>query len=285
MNTTDLCLDHKSVLYEPLHELSIPVSEFSFANLYLFRDVHEYELIQEENMFVRGISRDGVSFLLPVCDPRELSDEYVLDLCEKADVDAIYPVPEEWLEGMNEQCFEWSYQDGDTDYIFRKDKIADLEGRELHKKRNLLNQFERKYDHRAVPLTQDLLGDAREVLDKWQEEMDVKTGETDYYPCREAIELYDELILCGVMYYAEGEPAGFIIGDELNDSTFALHFAKAKRRFKGVYEYIFNTFAGILPEKYDYMNFEQDLGIPGIRRAKSSYDPDILLKKYRLMPR
>jgi hypothetical protein len=61
-----------------------------------------------------------------------------------------------------------------------------------------------------------------------------------------------------------------------------LHFAKGNRKFKGVYQYMFNQFARILPGKYQYMNFEQDLGKLALRIAKSSYHPDQILEKYRL---
>jgi len=97
-----------------------------------------------------------------------------------------------------------------------------------------------------------------------------------------ALELYEELVLCGVIYYAEGQPAGFIVGDELNEETFALHFAKGKREFRGIYEYMFSTFAELLPRRYRLLNFEQDLGIEALRKAKSAYNPDYLMEKYRL---
>ena len=65
-------------------------------------------------------------------------------------------------------------------------------------------------------------------------------------------------------------------------TTFSLHFAKGKRKFKGMYQYMYNHFAKILSGQYQYLNFEQDLGKLALRIAKSSYDPNQVLKKYRL---
>jgi uncharacterized protein len=47
---------------------------------------------------------------------------------------------------------------------------------------------------------------------------------------------------------------------------------------------MYNHFAKILPKQYAFLNFEQDLGKLALRIAKSSYDPDRILKKYRVRP-
>jgi uncharacterized protein len=98
----------------------------------------------------------------------------------------------------------------------------------------------------------------------------------------EALDRYEELVLCGGIYYADGEPAGFVLGEELNESTFVLHFAKARTIFKGIYQFMFNNFAKILPPKYKYLNLEQDLDKENLRVFKSSYIPDVMLTKARV---
>ncbi len=111
----------------------------------------------------------------------------------------------------------------------------------------------------------------------------MKVEETDYRPCLEALDRYEELVLCGGIYYATDEPAGFVLGEELNPETFVLlHFAKAQTMFKGIYQYLFNNFAKILPPPYKYLNLEQYLDKENLRIFKSSYVPDLLLKKTRV---
>jgi hypothetical protein len=110
----------------------------------------------------------------------------------------------------------------------------------------------------------------------------MNADETDYAACLEALDRYEELILCGGIYYADREPAGIVLGEELNEETFVLHFAKARTKFKGIYQYMFNNFAKILPPKYKYLNLEQDLDKENLRIFKSSYVPDLMLKKARV---
>ena len=280
MVTETLELRHKELLYERLKTIDIPIAEYSFANLYLFRKAHDYQVVFDQDIFVRGTTYDGYSYLMPTSWIDEGDIGYLRGLVEK--VDFLFPIAEAWLPVFGNGEFEFTFKEGDMDYVYTVEKMSTFKGRRLHKKRNLLKQFVTTYHHEAKPLTQDLLGDSLFILKEWQTETGLAEDKTDYIPCLEALHLYDTLVLCGGIYYAEGEPAGFIIGEELNEETFVLHFAKARKNFKGVYQYMFNSFSKILPQKYRYLNLEQDLDEETLRVAKSSYLPDMMLKKIRV---
>ena len=98
----------------------------------------------------------------------------------------------------------------------------------------------------------------------------------------EALQKFSGLALWGIIYYIAGQPAGFIIGEALTDDTFCLHFAKASKKYHGIYEYMFNNTANRLKPEYKYLNLEEDMGNKNLRRTKSSYGPEFLLKKYRV---
>jgi hypothetical protein len=278
-----LDLHHKDLLVPRLKAAHIALSEYSFANLYLFRRNHAYEVITDREIFIKGISYDGRAYLMPTVDARTLDPQYLKDLM--TDVEFLFPVPEAWLPSFDERSFEVSFTGGDADYLYTVEKMSTLGGRRLHKKRNLLKQFLEMYEHDARPLTNDKLDEARFVLDDWMKTSKMNPGDTDYGPCREALDRYEELVLCGGIYYAGGEPAGFVLGEELGEDTFVLHFAKARTKFKGIYQYLFNTFAKILPPKYKYLNLEQDLDQENLRVFKGSYVPDTMLRKARVSVR
>ena len=275
-----LDLGHKSLLFERLKGIDIPISEYSFPNAYLFRRVHRYEVLRDRELFLRGVSYDGSTYLMPAWTIRDADVSYLKDMM--AEVDCLFPIPEALLPFFSDDEFEFHYKGGDMDYIYTVEKMSTFKGRYLHKKRNLLKHFVSLHTHQEVPLTRDRLDQAVFVLNEWQAETGLDAGETDYHPCLEALQLYDELVLCGGIYYADNEPAGFIVGEELNPETFVLHFAKARKKYKGIYQYMFNRFAKILPAKYKHLNFEQDLDREPLRIAKSSYMPDLMLKKFRV---
>ena len=280
MISEPLDLEHKALLYDRLKNIDIPISEYSFPNAYLFRETHQYEVLRDRDIFLKGITYDGHSYLMPTAAPEHTDTDYLKDLMKA--VDFLFPIPEAWLQFFTGDDFEVRFKKGDMDYLYTVDKMSTYPGRHLHKKRNLLRHFVTGYTHEDMPLTKERIEHALYILEEWQREAGMAAADTDYHPCQEALKRYEELVLCGGIYYADGEPAGFIAGEELNPETFVLHFAKARKKFKGVYQYMFNSFAKVLPEKYRYLNLEQDLDKDTLRIAKSSYLPDAMLKKARV---
>jgi hypothetical protein len=280
MRSEKLSIEHKDLLIPRLKQLSTTLSEYTFPNLYLFRKNHEYEVIFDKGIFIKGRSYDGYLYLMPTADIGAMDLSYVKELMRG--VDFLFPISEAWLTAFNSDEFDITFAEGDADYVYTVRKMSTYEGRKLHKKRNLLKQFVEAYQHDARPLTNERLDESRSILNDWLATSDMKADDTDYGPCLEALDRYEELVLCGGIYYADREPAGFVLGEELNENTFVLHFAKARTRFKGVYQYMFNNFAQILPPKYNYLNLEQDLDKENLRIFKSSYVPDALIRKARV---
>jgi len=273
-------LRHQDLLTQRLKLAKAGLSEYTFANLYLFRASHDYEVVIDQEIFIKGRTYDGHTYLMPTADLRSMDIPRLKTLL--LDVDFLFPIPELWLSALPADEFKVEYQEGDRDYVYTVEKMSLLKGRNLHKKRNLLKQFLELYAHDALPLTNDRIDDARFILDDWLATTEMKPEDTDYAACREALDCYEKLVLCGGIYYAEGEPAGFVLGEEVNEETYVLHFAKARTKFKGIYQYVFNNFATILPPKYKYLNLEQDLDRENLRVFKSSYVPDAMLNKARV---
>lgn len=193
-----------------------------------------------------------------------------------------FPVEETSLPVFTQKNLEVSYHEGDSDYIYSKDKMSHYPGRKLHKKKNLLKQFKLKYTFSEHVLSEKNKADARLVLDGWQSDVGLERGETDYKSCMEVIELAETLNLTGCICYVNNEPEGFLLGEYLINETFVIHFAKRRRKFKGLYQFMYSSFAKNLPETVKYLNFEQDLGKLTLKIAITSYQPDFMLKKYRL---
>jgi len=170
-------------------------------------------------------------------------------------------------------------QDRDNfDYLYSREEMVELAGRKFHKKKNLVNLFPGTYNYEGRPLTMEYQKDALGILDEWRS---AHMEENDYEAAREALQVFEEIELCGGIYFVEGVPAAYILGEELTPEMFVVHFEKGAGDFKGLLQFVNRSFASILPERYNIINREQDLGDEGMRQSKESYRPIGFVKKYR----
>ncbi|MBM9535499.1 DUF2156 domain-containing protein [Desulfobulbus alkaliphilus] len=273
--STPPSLSLRPALHPLFKQVQEGISEFTFANLYLFRRTHQYTLSMLSDGTVVILGRDDrVSFfMLPFGLPQQgLLDRLFTDhlLMKSATV-----LQAEMLHSLGYPVRE----DRDNfDYLYQRQDLAALAGRNYHKKRNLVKTFVQSYPYAALPLREEYRGEALSVLDAWRRE----TGQTgDYEAAREGLEKMEELQLCGGLYRVAERPVAYVLGEESADGTcFVIHFEKALAGFKGLYQFINQSFAGVLPEIYTTINREQDLGDQGLRQAKLSYRPSGFIKKF-----
>lgn len=275
--STSVTIDLRPLLHPQFQALSEGISEFAFANIYLFRDVHNYRIsmLDESLLVILGRDNNNPFLMLPFGLPEKLILQKLFQ--EHLSMKAATEDQAKILEGLGFTVFE----DRDNfDYLYSREELSQLAGRKYHKKKNLVNAFINNYNYEGKPLLEEFVPEAVQVLELWRNGRD---NPGDYHANKEALEQSEVLQLCGGIYYVEGEPAAFTLGEELaRGESFVIHFEKALGKYKGIYQFVNNCFASILPEKYKYINREQDLGDAGLRQAKLSYQPVGFVKKYRV---
>ncbi|MBI5598314.1 MAG: DUF2156 domain-containing protein [Deltaproteobacteria bacterium] len=270
----------RPALHPLFSSLDCGISEFAFANIYLFREAHAYGISRlKDNLLVITGSDNGKSFfMLPFGLPGK---DTLNRLFER--FSSMKCVSEEMagrLKGLGCNIME----DRDNfDYIYSREEMASLSGRKFHRRKNLVNAFMANHSCEARPLLEEYRGDALALLDRWRRERGaLHASGGDYAAAKEALERMDTLQLCGGIYYVEGRPAAYTLGEELGGGkTFAIHFEKGVGEYKGLMQFVSQAFASILPEKYGHINREQDLGIEGLRKAKLALRPSGFVRKYR----
>ena len=99
----------------------------------------------------------------------------------------------------------------------------------------------------------------------------------------EVLDHMDDYRMSGGVLLADGRVVGFSLGEIVGDTLF-VHIEKADRTCKGAYQMLVNQFAlRYAGEGVAYINREEDMGDEGLRRAKQSYHPVALLKKYHVV--
>lgn len=180
-----------------------------------------------------------------------------------------------------------------SDYIYLSENLAKLPGKTYSKKRNHVNQFKKKHPNfRFEKLSLENLDAAREVENKWLSESIENEDKNDSLADLQneklmIFEVFDNFDFfsktCGMsggIVYEEEKPFAFCLASELSTDVTDIHFEKCISPFAhdGGYAIINMEFAKTVKTKY--INREEDLGIEGLRKAKLSYYPEMLIKKF-----
>jgi uncharacterized protein len=274
-------LKHHDCLTNRFLEMNLQISDYTFANVYLFRKISHYEFLTRDcGSFIAGQNKQMQRYIMPLTDPRGCDVKTFNEILTGRDF--FFPVPQEWLSYFPEDKFLISYDDSESDYIYLTENMAGFKGKQYVRHRNHLNQLLSLYVPEDKPLSIKNSPDAMSILQEWQSNSRTTADKTDFDQCSEALKCFAELALWGTIYYIDAKPAGFIIGEALNKDTFCLHYAKASTKYNGIYEFMFNDTAKKLLSQYKYLNLEEDMGNKNLRRTKSSYGPEYILKKYRV---
>jgi Uncharacterized conserved protein len=190
-----------------------------------------------------------------------------------------------FLETKMPNKYTFTERRDDSDYVYLTESLATLPGGKFHKKKNHIAQFMRKHpDVYYEPLRSANVRDALLVEETWfatNEGAGDHDKEAERDIIREALTMLDVLNLTGGILYADGRPIAMTLGSAITEKVADVHFEKAVPEYDrdGAYSVINQKFAASMT-KYDYLNREEDLGIEGLRKAKLSYHPDILLAKW-----
>jgi len=274
---TPLDMGMRPELHRAFWPLATGISEHTFAGIYLFRRAHGYEVsrLGDGSFVFSGSDAGGEFFMLPFGLPAE---DVLSELFDR--FGTLRAAPAGMARALEEMGYEAATDRDNFDYLYLREKMATFAGRKLHRKKNLVNRFKGEYEYEGRPLLDEYIPDAIGVLERWRDGRAPGDGPGDYGEALEALEHAYELQLCGGIYYVDNEPAAYTLGEELTPDTFVIHFEKAAGGFTGLYQFVEQSFAAILPEKYTYINREQDLGEPGLRAAKESLVPAGFVEKY-----
>ena len=222
-----------------LVQLPDGISEYTFAGLYLFRYVYNYEVSLKDDLLIISGEKNGQRFFITPCcmTSIETIDELFLSH------DFWKLISPHFIEKNNEEFQKAGYvpePDRDNfDYVYLRSDLATLSGKKFHKKRNHVNAFELAYpNHSVKPLDLSTRADAREVLEHWASHQE-NPEKTDYRAAVEALELLEHFDMNGLVLYVDSVPVAWTLAETVAAGTMAVvHFEKARVDFRGAYQFI-----------------------------------------------
>ncbi|HTG81779.1 MAG TPA: DUF2156 domain-containing protein [Geobacteraceae bacterium] len=259
------------------------ISEFTFANLYLFRKAHAYRLsMVGDAPVLLGKGYDGAPYFLPpLAGAIGAAAERLL-----GEGMTLYGADETFLERHLKKDGLTVTEDRDNfDYLYLREELAELPGNRFHKKKNRISYFVARHAYVVEPYGSRHLEGCLGLLEEWARihaDMESASLALEVEATREGLTMASLIGLEGVVAIVEGTVKGFVLGERLNRETSACHLEKADPFLDGLYQLLDREFNSRLFTDCTYVNREQDLGEANLRVSKLSYHPVELVKKFRV---
>ena len=308
LSTSDRALIQRFTLYGERQNCDL-----SFSNLISWRFLYNTQFaVIDDYLVFRFHTGRHLAYMMPIPKPQVMEDgSYRVKPCDECSVKVIRTIRDDsiamghpflmlgvcnYMVDLIEQSFPDTFtiepNRNFADYIYTRDKLINLSGKKLQSKRNHINKFKSLYPQYTYrPLTEDLIPQCLELEKQWRK---VSKDDTDEQDLDESLSIelrsmtrafhrWDRLDLTGGTIWVDDKLVAFTFGCPINQTTFDVCVEKADVNYEGSFSIINQEFVKHLPEQYCYINREEDMGNEGLRRAKLSYHPDILLEKNTVM--
>ncbi|MDR3295484.1 MAG: phosphatidylglycerol lysyltransferase domain-containing protein [Clostridiales Family XIII bacterium] len=299
----EITIEARELLEEFLGSFEYKASGMSFTSLYMWREINKFSWeIVGDYLCIAAVNNlemeMDIPFLFPpltrtgAYDPRKLAET----VCEAKQIFeragyafSMMLVPfhmTDLLSGALPGKLRFEADRPNFDYVYNTQDLIELKGRDYHAKKNHLNYFLSHYPYEYVNLTSAMAGEAMAFIEAFNARKnltDPHEKELLLMEERAMRDVFRNLELVGYLTGAiriNGRIEALSIGGRLGKKTVTVHVEKANTEFRGLYQAINNEFCRHVAKDVKRINREEDMGIPGLRKAKLSYKPAMLVEKY-----
>jgi len=272
-----------------------PFSDFNFVSIFTY-DTGETEFsILNNNLVIKMpdyiTSQPFYSFLGKE-KTKETIETILKHLRESSQSAVIKLLPESSISEYK-LLFEAKYllkKDRDSfDYILSVQQMTDLVGSVFHDQRNLIKQMPKEYPNHQIK-SLDLCNEKvkAQILDlcqTWAErkQKSNEEAEREMRAVSKLLEHANDLPVKAIGIYDFDHLCAFFIYEAIDKRYLLGHYRKANTLYPGIFTYIDHVLAKMMvSEGFEYLNFEQDMGIESLREAKEAWQPVFFLRKYTL---
>ncbi len=290
MHFRPLSLADKPLVDAAFRENPPEISELTFTNLFCWQAKRQVLLAEREGGLLFLAEEGERSFFFPpacMCDVKRAARAMFEHARAAGFEPVIERVPEAMAEELARAGFRAEEDRANWDYVYQVSDLALLEGRHYDGKRNFVHQAlaSNRCEYRSI--TPANVRDCLALETSWcnLRHCELDPGlEAEQRAIASCFENWEKLSLLGGAILVEDKIQAFAIGERLNQDTAVVHFEKANPELRGMYQLINHWFSANELGDFTYVNREQDLGIDGLRKAKESYHPHHMVRKFTIRP-
>lgn len=263
---------------------------YTFANLCMWG--HQRAAFLGDHLVIFSHYDGHTMYQFPICsgDVKPVLEQLRADARERGipfRLAGVTAHEKEILEELYPGQFRYHCQRDSFDYIYDINDLADLKGKKFQPKRNHVNRFLSEHPECYIqPLDETNLPDCEALARHWFARKLEEDPTADFIMEQRALEKafrnFRALGLEGLLLYCDGKPVAMTMGSFISEDMVDVHFEKADPDYPTAYAVINRAFARHLRDKYPqvkYLDREEDMGSPGLRKAKLSYQPHHLVEK------
>ena len=285
-NPKELTLQDKSLFDKYMKNQPNKTAMMNFTSLYIWKDwggKTTWDIV-EDTLCIEKNFRSSVFTLLPLALDPEKFKKAVNTLIERAQKNnsslCFREVNSEQAAFFKDNwgdLFETRELEDNANYIYRITNLVDLTGKPYSSKRNHINKLLRSgLELELQKIDSSILTECKDFLSSWMESHpnreDIQLI-SEYDATITALDNIDALGVTGACLRINNEIQGLTLGEQLNNDTVLIHIEKANAALPGAYPYLNQKFLEQYWQNYTYVNREEDMGNPGLRKAKQSYHP------------
>lgn len=267
-----------------------PYSDFNFVSMWSWDTKNQMRISQlHGNLVVRFTDYiTGEPFYSFLGDNKvnETADA-LLQLSKEEGLEPKLKLVPEIVANLLDSRFKIQEDRDNFDYIYDLKLISEYRGSRFAQKRNKISSFSKRFynsyiknlDFKNSLIQQQIAAlDGEWLANKIKKDFKYKKMENEFLAIKRFFQSTKEDIL-GLGIFNEKKLIGYTIIQILPNGYSISHFSKTDTHFNGVYDYFMKEIAQTLrSHNYSFLNYEQDLGIPGLRENKESFMSSFLKK-------
>ncbi len=280
-------LTDKPIFDQYLSRNQYNISELTFANLFMWRESYKFEWFEYENrLFLVSIKCQHHVIAFPPLGEDPVGGirillQFAAEVCKDL---VMIRVPEELITEIKKADIpvEITEDRDNWDYVYLRADLINLPGKDYQGFRRKVNKFRNRYNWKYEPITPEIIEECFQLQEKWCR---LRACDDDshlieeHHGIRDVFDNWYVLHCEGGILRVDGKIVAYTFYDPFNSDTYVCHVEKGDGDYIGVYQVMAQEFLDRLPQSVKYINREQDLGQPNLRRAKESYHPLKYVKK------
>lgn len=273
--------------------------QMTFANLFCLREKYNTEICIHDNfLFIRQKNRNyngdnnQIAYFVPIGSGN--LESAISLIIEKSRKDGHRPYffavtddTKAELENLDNYEFCIEEQEDWAEYIYNSKKLVDFSSSDLSKQRRAVNRFWNLYgeETKIEKISESNIKQLLKYQSKWLKEnidrnMDSDSLIKENISICNALENFDKLDLEGIIIFVGKSIRGYGYGTILPGGAFDIMAQKGDISYQQVYKVVLQEHVKTYYERAELTNMEEDIGLIGLRRSKTRYRPEYMLKKY-----